>query len=84
MGDLVDLSKVRSSKAVAGDEWTALDVIADFNRAFENGEVSPKGIIICWFEETEEGLPQVHFRNSNPNGLVAIGLLNTVMQTINE
>ena len=79
----VSVGEVKSSKTGDGIDWTPRDVLVKMLRMIDSGEASPDVLVIAWGERIN-GRRQAHFRQSTPDGLLSLGLMQATIFKMQE
>jgi hypothetical protein len=83
-GNITSLTTEKAKRTNNAADWTPRDVMVDMLEKMDSGLVFPKGLIICFYEEHNNGLTDVRFSASCPNVIMATGCLHRAINLLGE
>ena len=74
--NITTLSSARAVRTNNAADWTPRDCLIDLLDKMDKGEVSPEGLIVCFYESGDNGSAVVKYSNAMPNVIMAAGTLD--------
>ena len=84
MADVVTITALRAGQTGNGADWTPEDCLKDMLAAIEQGRLNPDGLIICCYNQGENGGVDVKYSQAMPNILMASGTLQRVQTLLDR
>jgi hypothetical protein len=78
----ININEFRASRSNNASDWSPIDCLKDMVRAIEDGTINPDGLIVCAYNQTDDGGVDIKFSQAMPNVLMASGTLQRVQSMI--
>lgn len=82
MATPVSISEFKAKRTNNAAHWTPTDCLRDMLAAIEDGRLNPDGLIVCLYNENDEGTVDIKFSQAMPNVLMASGTLQRVQNLL--
>jgi hypothetical protein len=79
----ISLTAEKAKRTGNAADWTPRDVLIDCLNRLDGGDISPEGLVICFYEPIKDGgITDVKFSVACPNIIMATGLLHRAVHLL--